>query len=94
MDRDDTPIPFTINDRLLAESTANEVAGTREDIKELAAKFDKYLEAHARLHQSLDGKINAVQTTQKITSRIFKTTVIIISGISALTGIAKAFDLF
>jgi len=92
--RDDTPITFTVADRLLAESTAASVDEMRDDLKQFMQKLELYITEHAKQHRVVDAKVTTVQNTQKVTNRVLKAFAIAISAVSALAGVAKAFKIF
>ena len=92
-DRDDTPIEFTVADRLLAESTASEVTGVREDMKELNNTMREFIEAHTKLHVTLDAKVNTVQNYHRVMNKVLKIGAATIGLVAGLFSIAKALKL-
>ena len=49
-----TEVPFTVGDRLLAENTAGEVAGIREDVKDMKKTLETAIQNHADRLKSLE----------------------------------------
>lgn len=92
---DFTVIPFTLGDRDLAKSTASEVKGMRDDVKDLKDLMTEHIKV---VHAKIDTQLEDIRTDKKADDRVArrwakigKVVVGVMGLVGVLFGIVEAF---